>query len=68
MSDIKIARSWDSFPPTVYCDPAPGAEAISTRVLEREYREMKAALEAIAAHGNDYGAGYATTTLERLFK
>lgn len=35
MSEIRIAKSWDSIPPVLY----DGDEAISTRVLEKQYRE-----------------------------
>ena len=35
MSDIRIAQSWDSLPPVVY----DGDEAISTRKLEKDYRD-----------------------------
>ena len=39
-SEIKIARTWDVLPPTVY----DGDTAFSTRFLERRYRKMEEAL------------------------
>ena len=39
---VRIARTWDSIPPVVY----DGDEAISTRVLERQHRDLLEALEA----------------------
>ena len=41
MSEIKIVKSWDSMPPVLY----DGAEAFSTRLLERKYRLMQEAME-----------------------
>ena len=35
MKDIRIAQSWDSIPPILY----DGDEAISTRKLEKDYRD-----------------------------
>lgn len=39
----KIVKTWDEMPPVVF----DGAEAFSTRVLERNYREMQVALQKI---------------------
>ena len=45
MSDIRIAQSWDSIPPVLY----DGDEAISTRKLERDYRQAADRIEALEA-------------------
>ena len=47
---VRIARTWDSIPPVVY----DGDEAISTRVLERQHRDLLEALEDLM---NDIGGG-----------
>lgn len=41
MSEIRIAKSWDSFNPVVH----DGGEAISTRWLENRYRLMEDAMK-----------------------
>ena len=43
MSDIRIAQSWDSLPPVVY----DGDEAISTRKLEKDYRDALDRIEEL---------------------
>ena len=43
MSDIKIVRNWDDFPPVV----RDGNEWFSTRVLERQYREAMKEIESM---------------------
>ena len=43
MSDIRIAQSWDSLPPVVY----DGDEAISTRKLEKDYRDAMDRIEEL---------------------
>lgn len=45
---IKIVKSWDAMPPIVY----DGIEAFSTRILERNYREMERVLKFIASQTN----------------
>lgn len=47
MKDIKIVKEWDEFPPVVYDGPHPGAQAYSTRVLEKKYRDMERELKMI---------------------
>lgn len=42
MSEIRIVRTWDEIPPVVQW----GGEFFSTRVLEKNYRDMKSQLAA----------------------
>jgi hypothetical protein len=39
MSDIKKVQSWDELPPVTYELPGTGAQAYSTRILEKRSRE-----------------------------
>jgi len=50
MSEVRVVRSWDALPPVVFEQGVHG-EAFSTRVLERQHRIMKDALERIANAG-----------------
>lgn len=57
MSDIRVVRSWDELPPVVQ----QGGESFSTRVLERQHRDMadqiaqlRAALQPFAALAEHY--------------
>lgn len=45
VEEVRVAKSWDSFPPVVYAFPCPEGEAISTRFLERKYRLMEDAMK-----------------------
>lgn len=49
MSKIKIVKSWDALPPTTYSDPAPGAQAFSTRALEMNYRTLETRCSTLEA-------------------
>jgi DNA-binding transcriptional regulator YbjK len=49
MSEIKVVRHWDSMPPVLHDQ----GQAYSTRVLERKYRMMEDALNAIVNNGLD---------------
>ena len=43
MSEIRVAQSWDSIPPVLY----DGDEAISTRKLEKDYRDALTKIEQL---------------------
>ena len=49
MSTIKVVRHWDAMPVVVMAE----GEMFSTRVLEREYRMMEDALNAMVNNGLD---------------
>lgn len=64
MSEIRVAREWDSVPPVLY----DGDEAISTRVLEHQHRTMREALREIASQkGGGVVASHARMTLNDVF-
>ena len=49
VNEIKVVRHWDSMPPVLHDQ----GQAYSTRVLERKYRRMEDALEAMVNQGMD---------------
>jgi hypothetical protein len=74
MTDIKIVKSWDAMPPVLY----DGDEAFSTRLLEKQYRELEQRnkeLEAkylkavdLADRASDSALEYATKYAKQDFK
>ena len=46
MPEPRVVRSWDSIPPVVWTDPTPG-EAVSLRVLEKQYRDLETEIEPL---------------------
>lgn len=59
---VRIARTWDDFDPVVYDDDQP----ISTRVLEKQFRDMKQALINMAHAPMDCN-GYAKDVLDQIY-
>jgi len=55
MSEVRVVRSWDALPAVVFEQVLHG-EVFSTRVLERQHRTMKDALESIVNIGIDPGS------------